>query len=433
MKQIFKSLIAHPGRSIGLLIEVVIVTIIGWIVIEPVAVKTTSALFPAGYDYDRLVSVTFSSLSKASEKFDTLITTDREHLDAAYDILLQKLRERDGVEKATFRYNQSFESGSYARNGINTDSVYSNGKDDISVGIVSIYFKPGTDFFTTYGIKDVNGNPFIEPQNDGKSCIVSQTGAKALSKNGSVIGKKLFDWGQEDENDIKKIIGITADSPYRKGDSRQPVYFEPAGNGYWDQPEGITLRLREGVNVRNFIDKLTAELSDYRSRNIYITHPQAFSDIRNKIFSDKQRELTQKWIIVIFFLVNMLLGIADTFYVQCKSRIPDAGVMRAFGATRRRIEWSIIGEACIVAFIGWLIGSAFYLIYLYHQDFPMETDVQDYVIRQIRPLWHDTKLGRYSIIGGFILLLLLATAAIGAWLPARRVGRVQIVDSLRDE
>ena len=62
----------------------------------------------------------------------------------------------------------------------------------------------------------------------------------------------------------------------------------------------------------------------------------------------------------------------------------------------------------------------------------METDASP-IIRYLRPVWHDTKLGRYSIIGGIILLLLLVTSALGAWLPARKVGRVPIVDSLRDE
>ena len=62
----------------------------------------------------------------------------------------------------------------------------------------------------------------------------------------------------------------------------------------------------------------------------------------------------------------------------------------------------------------------------------METDAAP-IIQYLRPVWHDTKLGRYSIIGGLILLLLLLTSALGAWLPARKVGRGPIVDSLRDK
>ena len=431
MKQIIKSIISRPGRSVGLIIEVIIITIIGWIVIEPVAVKTTTALIPAGYDYDRLVYVPFSTFSGNSEKYDSLVPNDDEHRNAAYDRLLDMIRKRDGVEKATFSYSCSFEQGSMANNGMKADSVYYKDGEDNDAYITAIVYKPGTDFFATFGIKDVNGKPLVEPQNCDEHYIVSKSGAKALSAKGSVIGKKLFDWGDEND-DNRTIIAITQDMPYGKGKGRNPVYFQPASIYEWYRPAGIAIRVGAGVNPHAFIDKLTADISDYRSGNTYITHPSVFSDMRDQTFSEQQRELTQNWIIVVFFLVNMLLGIAGTFYVQCKSRIPDAGVMRAFGATRNRIEWSIIAEACLVTFIGWLIGSVIYLIYLKYQGFPMDTDANR-ITRIIHPIWHDTKLGRYSVIGGIILLFLLVTSTLGAWLPARKVGRVQIVDSLRDE
>ena len=52
-----------------LFIEIVIVTVIGWIIIEPVAVDTTTALIPAGYDYDRLVMLTIARLDQNSSEF----------------------------------------------------------------------------------------------------------------------------------------------------------------------------------------------------------------------------------------------------------------------------------------------------------------------------------------------------------------------------
>ncbi|MDE6340947.1 MAG: hypothetical protein K2K93_01390 [Muribaculaceae bacterium] len=434
MKQILKSIISRPGRSVGLLIEIIIVTIIGWIVIEPVAILTTTALLPAGYDHERLVQVDFSRLSRRSEDFDGEIPDDKEQQMEAYDRLLRKIRERDGVEHATFFYSQSFESLSYGQTSINPDSIYCLKDDDNYVGVTMIDYQPGTDFFATYGIKDPQGKPFNEPKEIGAGYIVSKTVAKALVHDGSVIGTRFYNWGDDEDDDERPstIVGVTADAPYRKGDGRQPVAFKIA-DPEWAIPQGITIRLGQGVNPRAFTDRLISGIGEYRSGNWYITHPQLLSDMRETCFAGMKRELTQKWIIMIFFLVNVLLGIAGTFYVQCKTRIPDAGVMRAFGASRRRIEWHIIAEACVTVLAGWLIGSVIYLIYLHFQGFPMDSDIDYRIVKTIRPIWHDTKLGRYSMIGGIILLLLLATAALGAWLPARKVGRVPIVDSLRDE
>lgn len=429
MTQIFKSIFGKNTRSMALLIEIVIVTVIGWIVIEPVAVDTTTALIPAGYDFDRLVMVTIARLDSESPDFDQ--SENKDDKEGLFSHLLNMARQRQGVENATYAYYQSFEMDGRSSNSSRADSSYSaKGIEDRYFNMTCIEYMPKTEFFATFGIKDANGKPFQEPDNDGNRYIISNSVAKAVYPDSTAIGRELF--APSEWRPASTVVGVTQDVPYNKGDGRIGTYYAARDWNGWTLPYAIVMRLGEGVNPRAFIEKLTADLSQYRSGNLYLTHPIYMSDKRDEIFSEKQRALTQKWIIVAFFLINVLLGVAGTFYVQCKTRIPDAGVMRSFGATRRRIVCNIVGEALVTTAIGWLIGSAIYLIYLKYQGFPMESDATE-VIRYIRPVWHDTKLGRYSVIGGIILLLLLATSALGAWLPARKVGRVPIVDSLRDE
>ncbi|MDE6562288.1 MAG: ABC transporter permease [Muribaculaceae bacterium] len=427
---IIKSILGKKTRSTALFIEIVLVTIIGWLIIEPVAVNTTTATISAGYDYDCLVMVTIEKLDTESTLYDK--SDEKADKKSLYSNLLRMIRDREGVEKATFTYYQSFEMDGRSSNGLQADSSYkAMGIEDLYLNMSCIEFMPHTDFFSTFGIKDVNGNIFQEPEMGEGSYIISRSVAQALFPDSTPLGKEIFPPTEWRPYSIT-VAGVTADMPYVKGDGRIGTYFTSRDFEGWTMPHTVTMRLREGVNPRKFIEKLTADLSQYRSGNLYLTHPVYMSDQRDQIFAPKQRELTQKWMIVGFFLINVLLGVAGTFYVQCKTRIPDAGVMRAFGAPRRKVIWSIVGEALVTTILGWLIGSIIYLIYLKYQGFPMETDASP-IIQYLRPVWHDTKLGRYSIIGGIILLLLLLTSALGAWLPARKVGRVPIVDSLRDE
>ncbi|MFV3037941.1 hypothetical protein ACNI5A_32925, partial [Klebsiella pneumoniae] len=75
---------------------------------------------------------------------------------------------------------------------------------------------------------------------------------------------------------------------YNKGDDRAPIAFRALGP---EDALGFAVRLKEGVSARDFTDRLTADLSKYRSGNFYLTHPELYSDMREEIFSEGRREL----------------------------------------------------------------------------------------------------------------------------------------------
>ena len=434
MTNILKSRLTRKTLVSTLTLEIIIVTVIGWMVMEPVAVGTSIATLPEGYDCDRLAMLTISEFKPVSEEYDSTLNNPEIKI-KSQERLLNMIRGRMDVEKATFATYQSPEQSSSSSSMIESDSIYHQDNDENGVVTYMIQYIPDTDFFSTFGITDADGNPFKEPVPTSENChIITKTLARAIYPNGNIIGKDLYPKEEDDEDYYPTpIIGVTGDISYRKRNGRIAAAFIPQQRErYSDVISGITVRIPENVSPRAFINKITSELDNYRSGNLYLTKPELYSDMQAKLYASKHRELSRQWIIAVFFLVNVFLGVAGTFYVQCKTRIPDAGVMRAFGATRRRIKRNIMGEAWLTVCAGWLAGSVIYLIYLKTQGFQMESDAS-HVIQAIRPMWYDTAFGRYSIIGGIILLLLLAMASLGAWLPARKVGNVNIVDSLRSE
>ncbi len=423
---IFKSIIGNWKKSVGLFIEIIIVTVIGWILIEPVAIMTTIISMPPNYDYDRLVTVDFSSLDENTYDYDS---TANDSKAVIYQRLLSLIRQRLEVELATFRTSYDFDSGSSWITGFPADTTfYTIDDDDKLLSTALIGYVPGTDYFATYGIKDADGNTFVEPENDGYSYIVSQTLAKGKYPTKSAIGQNLYELTEED-NSPTPIVGITADIPLRKSQGRTALAFFASSPG---KSTGVTIRLKDGVNPRQFLDNFSTQLSDYKIGNIYLSDPELMTDLREKTIQHINKDLMQNWIMVIFFLINVLIGIAGTFFIQCRSRIADAGVMRAFGASRSRIEWSIVGEACVTVLMAWLVGTGLYFIYLHFANPDVDIEVSK-AIQIIRPMWYDTATIRHAIVGGCVLILLLISALIGVWLPARKVGRVPIIDSLRDE
>ena len=428
MKMLFKSIINNWKKSLGLFIELIIVTVIGWILLEPVTVMTTWISIPSGYDFDRLVTTKFSKLDENTYDYDS---TANENQSVYYKRLLDLVRQHPDVELATFCSSLDFESDSYWGIGFPADTTYYNvNAEDKNISSAYVRYVPGTDYFATYGIKDPDGKPFVEPDNDGTGYIVTKTLAKGRYPTISAIGQNLYELTEEVTTPTP-IIGITADTPYRKSQGRTAIAFLP-GKLEDSGITGITMRVKDGINPRQFLDNITTQLSDYKIGNIYLSEPELMADRQEKRMDGIDKELTQNWVMVIFFLVNVILGVAGTFYIQCRSRISDAGVMRAFGANRSQIEWGIIGEACFTVLLAWLAGSAIYFIYLHYSDNEIYSEASG-VIQTIRPMWYDAAGSRYPIIGGCVLLMLLIAAIIGVFLPARRVVRVPIVDSLRDE
>lgn len=429
MKQILKSLKAHRSKTAALFIEIMIVTVIGWIVVLPVAVLTTNVIQPASYDYERLVHVQFSKLTKDSEGYDS---TRKDPL-PDYRVLLDKIRQYEGVETATFSSFQAFESSSSSSTGIEADSIYGLSEDESYIGANIVNYIPGTDFFATYGIKTPNGEAVREPE--GRyGYIVNESVAKCKYPNKSPIGLNLHSYDPQDENERPSpILGITQNTPYRKSEPRSRVIFAPVAEHemQWTL-DGVTLRLKEGVNARRFADTLADDLYSFRSGNAYLTHPTLFTDRRATICAQENQKLTQSWLILSFFLMNVLLGVAGTFYIQSRSRIMDAGVMRAFGATRRDIMGGILGEAVLTVVLAWAAGCILYIAY--HLTVKPEFDYEeDAITRILNPMWYDQVPERFAVIGLIILVLLLVCALAGVILPARRVASVAPIDALHDE
>lgn len=446
--QIFQSLRAHRSRSLGLLIELIIVTIIGWIVIEPIAVDTSRSMIPAGYDHDRLVMVKLATLDKKSAEYDTLAITNDDKVNAV-EGLRRRLASRKDVEYATIVSYGVFEAQNLSQGNWDVDKSLSDSVHDPYTRVISVDYFPGTDFFKTFGLKTPAGQPFEEPLYMPNTKVISETFALALYPKGNALGKELelkddnvaggnmevTLGGNGDDDDPPVIItGVVADATYTKGRGRTPIGYNALPlNDNVRRIQGFVLRLAPDADPYAFVDRLKADLSDYRAANYYLSEPSTFTDCRKAIFAETHRELLKGWIIAIFFLVNILLGVAGTFYIQSRTRIPEAGVKRAFGATRRRIEGCIVGEAVMLVLIGWLIGSALYIGYLHFTDYDAIRVSEDWIATVLNPMWYDTLPSRLTIIGLIILLLLVAMAVIGSWLPARRVGRVAPVDALRDE
>ena len=131
----------------------------------------------------------------------------------------------------------------------------------------------------------------------------------------------------------------------------------------------------------------------------------------------------------VFFLVNLCLGVAGTFWVQTRTRREEVGVMLSYGATPGSIVRFLLGEGLVLTTVSTLVGCFLYLQYALSEGLAkgqtgMETTGSYWV----------QNFGQHFVIVSFIVyLVLLAVVLVGIYIPARRISSIPPTEALRDE
>ena len=122
-------------------------------------------------------------------------------------------------------------------------------------------------------------------------------------------------------------------------------------------------------------------------------------------------------IMVALAVIIALIGIANTLALSVFERTRELGLVRAVGMSRRQLRRMVRFEAALVATFGAVLGVAIGLLF-------------GFGVVQGLP---DSFASAVSIPVGSILTLVAVAAAAGvvaAWLPARRAGRLNILDAI---
>ena len=115
LKLILRNLWARRRRNGWLLAELVLVSVISWVILDPVIVLMHDRSIPIGYDSDRLCIVSLGALQPNAPGYDAGAQDSARLVDGYYQ-LVRLAKNFEGVELATpllgFCYPNSSGSGS---------------------------------------------------------------------------------------------------------------------------------------------------------------------------------------------------------------------------------------------------------------------------------------------------------------------------------
>lgn len=431
-KLILKNIWANRGRNLLVMAELILIAAVAWIVLEPVIVQKYLLDRRPGYDPERLVRI------EVGERY-----TDDEYTraDRYADLLrlLSRLRSFPDVESATIATNNSFESNSISANSFPCDST--------GGAYFEIEFVKGQDFFRTFGIK-ASGGPddgkvFNEPPLNERDRIVSRGMGEVMHPGINPIGHHINEYSEtyyHGSNDL--IVGVVEDAIYSPKFSRSAIVYMPKSSEDMEKNirfYNITLvaRMKPGVSPADFVrDNYETISRDLSAGRAYAHSPMTFSEYRDIQNIDMRKGIFLMSALALFLIVNLVLCVTGTFYLQTRDRSRDAGIMRAFGASRKSICGNLIAEGWVMTGVAWILGCTAVYFWSIKDGLTKGQGLMNEPSQRLIdaiPLWIDDFYVHFAVVSAIVLALMLIAVTTGIYLPARNIARVSPVDALREE
>jgi predicted permease len=324
-----------------------------------------------------------------------------------YTRLLEQIRAVPGVQAASLS-TESPISGGWDSNGIVVEGYQPRQGESMSVYTADI----ANDDFKTLGIPLVAGRDFSDQDTPGapKVAIINETMARYYFGNSNALGKKI---GLEKIPDTE-IVGVVRDAKYAQLREKQLRHFYlPATQS--PRLSDMTLQVRAAGDpaalteiVRARVKSLDPHLPLYDVKTLAV-------QIDDSLIPE--RLIT--WLSTIFGLLATLLAAVGLYGVVAFSvtrRTREIGVRIALGAMPGDVLWLFLKQMTVLVGTGVIIGIGGSLA----------------VTRLLSTMLYDVKPADplAFIAAGSVLI---ATATLAAYLPARRATRVDPMTALRYE
>ncbi|MDE6161016.1 MAG: ABC transporter permease, partial [Muribaculaceae bacterium] len=400
-----------------LCIELLVVSVVLWYIVDCFYVMYTVRSAPLGFDIEHCYRINLGSIEEYSP--ECIIPYSEEQLKADKSEMIERMRRRPEVEAASYSINAHPYQGSNSGGDFAIDTLKTSGYSILR------YIQP--DFLRVFRIEGVDGETPEEM-------------AEKLMVHGSLVSENLFDmdFGIKDMRPYvgkpMYMLGDTVNSTpvggvyktmryndYMQGQMNRGVFVNmPDPMLSWASE--FVVRVRGNMD-KNFIDNLMADASgQFRIGNLYIARVQSFDDIRDNVLLGQKRMESQYLIGMSFLLINIFLGLLGTFWFRTQQRVPDLAVRMVNGARRSDIYRLLVGEGLLMLTIVTPLALAIDANIAHMELTPYLEGEHPYL-----------SAGRLLLCGGITYALMSLMIVAGISIPARRAMHIAPAEALRDE
>lgn len=422
LKQIIKILWCNRKRNLWIMLELVVIAIVSWAIIDPLFVLNYNQSIPDGYEADGLYR-----LEVVRNKQNTVSVPAED-----FTRIMMGLRNHKDIEAATCVLSGAYPGSS----GNSMNNVF---LDSVTVKMAYIPFFTNSGFFKTWRFRSAKDGTWETLENmdiPKGNVILTEDAATLLGRGRDLTGQNIYSTYDSAEIHVAGVV-----QPIKMRNSMQPYLVRLVSLGEESQmPEWglsygvrIFLRTKAGVSEGRFIEEFMAWADDnLSSGSLVFSKLTPYHEVLKE--SDLQEgvsnEINMKYLLAYFFMINLLLVVSGTFWLNTRSRREEIGVRLSYGATPASICRMLTVEAFVLTTIAVVLGCLIYFQWVYHEGFYVLNDGipgNSSLYLPNKFVWH------FSIVSLIVYVVMLLVTWAGVYVPARSISRISPVDALRDE
>ena len=419
-----------------LFLELVIITVVAWAVLDPAVVNLYYRSLPLGYDSSQLL---YAETAVNGEWYE-LVYAPQDPFKITEERRRQMLRQLSAVEgvASVYLFNDNYGAVGYDNQGY-TEII----QEGDTTFLCNVNFVPDARFFETYGLQPLQGSPSADElshiNNLDRQVVLTRSGAITLFGTADVVGRR-FNLTYQELTEVT-VAGVVEDFRKNVPNTLRSLIIRPAELNNTECQ--YIIRLQEGINARRFVQEHGEELIRSGKTNFNrISRLMTYDDWLSRLELDAGRtqEVNRSLALALFFLINLMLAVIGTVWLHAKRRTEECGVRRAFGATRGRVLFDFLWRNALLATAAVVIGCIIYLNYahsgiqVYNGEEHYETlYMNDIFILPTDKTWVDYFWPHFLTVSAVVYIIILCTVLIGTAIPAVKIIKTRITEALRDE
>lgn len=411
-KKLFTQIKNEWRSNLWLALEMLIVSVVLWFVVDYFYVTIYNYNLPRGFDTSNCYRIGVSQLTDKSPEYipdrsDDEILQDRE-------TLLSRIRMRPEVEFVSVSSNSYPYNGSNSGTSIRYDTIYPRN--------FAVHRNVTPDFVQVFRYEGARGETpaqLAEMLNRGEVLISDNLFMYDGVKGVDIVGKGLY------------LDGDTTRT-YRIGASLNEVQYNDYGGwgddltlvasrGALDYGNEWCVRVKEGYD-KDFIENFMEDADKlYRVGNFYITDVKSFDQIRDNYQRSYTNQIRNFCVGMGFLLLNIFLGLLGTFWFRTQQRVSEIAIRMVNGATRSSIFGRLIGEGLLILTVVTVVAIGFDILISY-------LELNQWLNGNKYLSWGRTSL---CVLISYVLMAIMIS--VGIAFPAYRAMHIQPTEALHDE